>query len=73
MDKEFVHHFIGLKVKIDIDVGTGSEYYFYEGFIKDISNDTLLFEDRFGRLVSILISTIVRIEEVKNNNKEVNR
>jgi len=62
MRKEDLVLFSGKKVKISGGNGNGS--FFYTGFILSVSDDSIIFKDRYDKTVLIALNAIQRIEEI---------
>ena len=57
-----VRLFLGKRIKLNIKVN-GLDRYYSEGAILKINDDSFVFKDKFGALVSVSFDAVVKLEE----------
>lgn len=62
---EDVKMFLGKKIKLNILVN-GLDRYYSQGEILRINDDSFLFRDKFGALVSVTFDSVVKLEQKLN-------
>lgn len=61
VDQELLKKYIGINVRLSCVFAKGESLMFYNGHIKEISNNTMIFVDKFNMEVIIDIATIREI------------
>jgi ribosome maturation factor RimP len=62
---EDVKMFLGKRIKLNIIVN-GLDRYYSQGDIIRVNDDSFLFRDKFGALVSVTFDSVVKLEEKLN-------
>ncbi len=66
MNKDIVNSFLNMHIRLIVDAGELRDSKVFTGYIRNILDNTLIFEDKFGSIIAVELSNILRIEEVKN-------
>lgn len=67
MNEKDLQYFVGKRVLLTVDIY--NEDYFYEGFIVSFNEDSLVFKDRYERIVLVRFDKILKVEESRNGRK----
>lgn len=65
MTMKDVNLFLDKKIKLNIKVN-GLDRYYSEGKILKVNDDSFIFKDKFGALVSVSFDAVVKMEEKLN-------